>query len=628
MKVFKAIVLVLSLGLTLFANEIFEIQDDFKSADASAYVYYLNDKNNLHSPEDILKEENLTKAPIGGQLKLEFGPIYSKLALKNSSSTLQTLLLHNPLPGTNTIDVYVYKNNALFKTYLLGDMRKQESKAYVNRYALFELSLMPNEEVSVVSKVSNFNIHNISWQINTPQMFMEKESRTLIYLSLAGGIFFTFIILNLILFTIHKSIIYGYLAALVTMSFLYLFAVNGFLYQLDMGLSLDLLTAIAWITPSISSLFFLGFVYHYFNMSQRYKKSALSLKLLIFINTAIIVSYPLSFYVSHYFFILVNLSGVAFGATVIFMFIIGLYMKSEGLKFYLAGQIIYLLVAIVYTAAVFGFIPYVESYRYGITLGGLIEIALLMAAQTIKSKKQFDKLQRDKIILMEESRFLSIDHVVSNIVHQWKHPLAQVGTSMTLIETFIHHNEKDAIKQIKSELPKINFSLELMIKTLEEFSSGSSRKIQKAPFSPLETLQKILQILHTKIILLNVTVRLTIDEELQIVNYEHIFSNIMMNFIDNSLDQFHNQKTNLIEIDINEDSQNYIIRYTDNAGGITQEPIEQVFEYGITTKEESKTHGRGLAMVKMLVEDQLNGTIDVKNTHDGVEFLITLKKEV
>ena len=625
---FKAIVLFLSLGLTLFCNEILEIHDNFKSADASAFVYYFNDKNNLLSPDDILKEENLTKAPIGGQLKVGFGPIWSKLTLKNSASNLQNLLLHNPLPGTNSIDVHVYKNNTLFKSYLLGDMREQESREHVNRYALFELLLMPNEEVTIVSKVSNFNVHNISWKIDTPQMFVQKESRTLLYLSLAGGVFLTFIILNLIFFVIHKSIIYIYLALLVTMSFLYLFTINGILYQLDIGFNLHFLTAIAWITPSISSILFLGFAYHYFNMGQHYKKSVFFFKLLVFIHSMIILSYPLSFLVSEYFFFLVNLAGVAFGTIVILMFIIGLYMKAEGLKYYLAGQIIYLLVAIVYTAAVYGFIPYIETYRYGVTLGGLIEIALLMVAQTIKAKKQFDTLQRDKIILMEESRFLSIDQVVSNIVHQWKQPLTQLGTSVTLMETFINHNENDAIKQIKSELPKVNFSIDLMKNTLEEFSSGNNKSIEKAPFFPLENVQSILNILHTKIILFNVTVGLNIDKELQIVSYEHIFSNIMMNFIDNSLDQFHNQKTNLIEIDIKENWQSYIIRYTDNAGGITLSPIEQVFEYRVTTKEDTKTHGRGLAMVKMLVEDRLNGTIGVKNTNDGVEFLIVLKKEI
>ena len=57
-------------------------------------------------------------------------------------------------------------------------------------------------------------------------------------------------------------------------------------------------------------------------------------------------------------------------------------------------------------------------------------------------------------------------------------------------------------------------------------------------------------------------------------------------------------------------------------------PIENVFEYHVSTKEDKNTHGRGLAMVKMLVEDRLNGNISVKNTHDGVEFLITLNKEL
>lgn len=624
----KTIFFFLFLIVNLYAKNVLEIHNNFKTIDASPFISYINDQKETLKADDILKYDELLESPTKGQLKIQFGPIWSKLHLKNSSSSLENIILHNPLPGTNYIDVYIYKENKLIKSYSLGDMRAQDSKEYVNRHSLFELSLIPNEELTIISKISNFNVHNVSWTINNPQVFLEHESRTLIYLSLAGGIFLTFIVLNFVLFIINKSIVYLYISLLVLMSFLYLLSVNGFLYQLDIGISLTLITAIPWLTPNFSSFFFLGIAYYYFNVKILYKKSAYIVKALVFLNLLIILSYPLSFYFNKYFFILVNFSGVFFGVTVIFMFIIGLYMKTEGLKYYLIAQLIYLIAVIIYTVSIFGFMPYVEEYRHMMTLVGLLDIGLLMIAQIIKTKNEFHTLQQEKILLMEQSRFLSIEQVVSNIVHQWKNPLTHLGTSITLVEAFTELNHKDSLQKIKSELPKINFSIELMKNTIDEFSIGKNISIEKAPFYPLKNLHETLNILNSKITINKVNIELYIDEKLSIVGYEHIFSNIMMNFIDNSLDQFEDKPSNKIGIYIYKDTDSYIIKYTDNAGGIKVYPIENVFEYHVSTKEDKNTHGRGLAMVKMLVEDRLNGNISVKNTHDGVEFLITLNKEL
>jgi sensor histidine kinase regulating citrate/malate metabolism len=99
----------------------------------------------------------------------------------------------------------------------------------------------------------------------------------------------------------------------------------------------------------------------------------------------------------------------------------------------------------------------------------------------------------------------------------------------------------------------------------------------------------------------------------------------MMILIDNSLDSFDSHGlNNQISISIYKHKKQYKIDYTDNAGGIQMQPIEKIFEYFSSSKEDNNStgHGIGLAIAKMLVEDKLNGNIYVRNIDEGVFFQI------
>jgi signal transduction histidine kinase len=62
----------------------------------------------------------------------------------------------------------------------------------------------------------------------------------------------------------------------------------------------------------------------------------------------------------------------------------------------------------------------------------------------------------------------------------------------------------------------------------------------------------------------------------------------------------------------------------DNGGGIDPAHLNKIFEPYFTTKEEGKGSGIGLYMSKMIVENNMRGSLLAANTPGGVCFTIDL----
>ncbi|QOY51003.1 sensor histidine kinase [Candidatus Sulfurimonas baltica] len=617
-----------TLFVHLFGYDTFEIKSALKSFNSAPFTFYIQDRNNSLTPEDVLNHKNLTQLKRNGQLPNLQGPFWSRFEIKNSTAELQHLILHNILPGTNYIDVYIYKNNSLVKKHLLGDMRAQSSKELLGRHSMFELSLKADETFTIISKVDNFNVVNLSWIVSQSDSFMNKESKELIIFGLTGGFFLLFSLLSFILYGIYRVWAY-FTIGLHTLGLLfYILALQGILYNLDIGINLTLLTYVAWVGPSITTIVFLIFTYQFFSMKKQYKKFYYVMIGLMVFHAFVICVISYALFIDPIYIKYSSLTGISIIINSIYLLIAGIYMKEVGSKFYLLGQILLILAVLFSTLSIFGIITYYDIYRHLVSIALSIDIILLLIAQSFKTQHNLYLLNNSKIALMENSRFSSMGLAINNITHQWKHPLTHLGMSFTLIESVLKNKKEDeAIEYISDELPKVAYSIELMKKTLDEFSGYYSENIQICDFSPRDTANQVVHILNSKVLIKKAVFTLDIEHGLIMHDYEHIFSNILMILIDNSLDEFNSgSQENKISISIRKDNalQKYILIYTDNAGGIKIKPIDKVFEYFASTKKDNTTHGSGLAMVKMLIEERLNGQISVQNRDDGAEFTVLM----
>ena len=103
---------------------------------------------------------------------------------------------------------------------------------------------------------------------------------------------------------------------------------------------------------------------------------------------------------------------------------------------------------------------------------------------------------------------------------------------------------------------------------------------------------------------------------------------MILNIINNAKDallqkQSKNARIKILLLNNNSKAKQILLR--DNAGGIAEEILNRIFEPYFTTKEQGKGTGIGLYMSKMIIEANMGGKIDAKNTQEGAEFRIRFK---
>ena len=103
------------------------------------------------------------------------------------------------------------------------------------------------------------------------------------------------------------------------------------------------------------------------------------------------------------------------------------------------------------------------------------------------------------------------------------------------------------------------------------------------------------------------------------------FEQVLLNLIVNAKDALYDNNISnpTINIDISHNSNHKIITIEDNAGGIPNNILNDIFDPYFTTKDKKGT-GIGLYLSRTIIEDEMKGELKVHNSSSGAIFTITL----
>ena len=236
---------------------------------------------------------------------------------------------------------------------------------------------------------------------------------------------------------------------------------------------------------------------------------------------------------------------------------------------------------------------------------------------------------QQKQFLIQQSKLAEMGDMIAAIAHQWNEPLVELSALVQDIQTSYLLNElKD--NDVKSFVNDSMIQIKYMSKTLSDFRNFLKPSTKKNLFSISKAFNEINEIIGKQIFYSNIKMNFNYknkNEELLIYGYENEFKQVLLNIINNAKNKIVekdlpiNQKGK-IDINIERCANFNTIEIIDDAGAIDEKIINSIFEPYFTTKEDGT--GIGLYMAKIIIEDKMRGTINVRNNKNNVIFTIKL----
>ena len=236
--------------------------------------------------------------------------------------------------------------------------------------------------------------------------------------------------------------------------------------------------------------------------------------------------------------------------------------------------------------------------------------------QEIKEKEE---------IMIAQSRHAAMGEMISMIAHQWRQPLSVIAMGANNIMADIELEIVDN-KTLKHGAVEILAQTQELSKTIDDFKNF---------FRPVKIVENILpenifneafKVVGKSLENHEIEVVTNFKNGRKIETYSRELMQVFINIIKNAKEALvdNNIKNRKIIIYIKDTTGKVEIKICDNAGGVSEDIINKIFNPYFSTKDEKSGTGLGLYMSKTIVEKHLNGTISVLNENGGACFKIEL----
>jgi signal transduction histidine kinase/ABC-type uncharacterized transport system substrate-binding protein len=247
-------------------------------------------------------------------------------------------------------------------------------------------------------------------------------------------------------------------------------------------------------------------------------------------------------------------------------------------------------------------------------------------------KKLENQRKKNEQFIIQRSKLSEIGEMMTSIAHQWKAPLIEISTIAQ--ELLYKKNKKEFTKEDTQEfVNEIMTQVQYMTKTIDDFRSFIKPSLIKSEFDVNSAMDELLRVVehNIKYNYIKIEVSYEDNKRFNIYGYPNEFKQTILSIINNSRDSILKRRQTeefegLITIEISSQDNKTILSIKDNGIGIKEENLEKIFEPFFTSKKNGD--GFGLYMVKLIIEDKMNGKIEAIKCHTGANILISLINKV
>jgi len=242
-----------------------------------------------------------------------------------------------------------------------------------------------------------------------------------------------------------------------------------------------------------------------------------------------------------------------------------------------------------------------------------------------KVEEEIRKRKQQEELLFEQSRLAAIAEMMDAVAHQWTQPLNLL--SMYTYTLQIQAEKTGHVSTGEIKLFKENFTMQIehMTETLNNFRSFFRPIQEKQTFTVSEVIQSVLDLLQDDLLKHHITVHVNRDEDFELTGNPNEFKHILINMFSNAKYAFNERQTVERMIDINILGHENKLEIIDNAGGIPESVLDDIFKMNVTSKNHEGT-GIGLYMSQQIAQKH-QGILTAENTRNGAKFTFTLNKD-
>lgn len=233
---------------------------------------------------------------------------------------------------------------------------------------------------------------------------------------------------------------------------------------------------------------------------------------------------------------------------------------------------------------------------------------------------------KEKMVVLQ-SKHSAMGEMISMIAHQWRQPLACVSSIVNRIKLKNNMNKVDK-EFLNTVLDEMNDYIQYMSNTIDDFRNFFSIDTKKELISLPEIVLNVQKLINKSFDSQNINIEIEYSELTKRYLFKNELVQIVLNILNNSRDAFleRNVQNPQIKISFFEDESSQNIFIEDNAKGIDEKIITNIFDPYFSTKSKKNGSGLGLYICKTILEKDDQGTIKVENKNDGVLFSIVIKK--
>ena len=246
----------------------------------------------------------------------------------------------------------------------------------------------------------------------------------------------------------------------------------------------------------------------------------------------------------------------------------------------------------------------------------------------LRIQQEINERTRQEQLLIQQSKLAAMGNMIGNIAHQWRQPLGEINALLMIIQVR-RHFEDFTEEFLNAKIEECNRITEYMSNTISDFQNFFKPSKAKEVFDVTHACERASSILQASLKYHSIEFRLEKSSGARVLGYPNEFAQAILNILSNAKDVLIERQIAMpyIAMSVKNGKRYTLIKIEDNGGGIAPEHIERIFEPYFTTKHAKQGTGIGLYMTKMIIENNMNGIINVSNTEQGALFTIKLKRE-